>query len=555
MQTCGRKGRIRSEEADPKLGVISLKGRRAHLLIERIFTLAMAVLVLLVGTAENCSAEIAGDDAFEKISWQHAFSVNLDGGGFQGFCVTDDRIIFIENTSSVSTDPDKVYSYYLNDTDRYGNPVTQYSFAGMRNDDDWEHGNSLTYNPVTNRVYVAFATNLSGYYQGCIGVMNPETLGMVDVIQLSEDYRILGISYIKERDVYLVQTETEGGFRFVLFDSNFNMLQDFAGKSAEPGYTFQGMCVTEDYVLVPPALKNITTKSYTNVFSLREDSVKPLVTGVNDLGLKGYKRVEAEAIAEIGPGRYMMNVFAVNAAGEREYHFYTAEVPYYYNVTVRSNLPGAETGTFKALRGGSFEVPCAEDDKFMLGGITVDGTEMGRDECSDKYTFENIQSDHTIEVSFVDRYPAAANFGNENTEGTVVVNAASVNDVYGELGMSTFGSAVTEVNDSFSDISMGMVAMFVGGIVEGGRFVAIIGKGVSRSVVRGAVSVSDGIMRHKRILTRTCSTLLMLGGLFGLLVLRVRIIRRRKMAHAKIIRKQLKEKMEKAFGESDSTES
>lgn len=518
-------------------------------------SLALAAVFLIGITAGSCKAEIAGEEAFANISWEHAFSVSLDGGGLQGFCVTDDRIIFIQNTSTASTEPDKVFAYYLNDTDRYGNPVQQYTLADMRDDQDWEHGNCLTYNPVTNRVYVAFATNLAGYNQGSIGVMDPETLGMVDVIQLSEDYRILGISYIKERDIYLVQAEAEGGFRFVLFDSEFNQLQELGTKSPEPGRTYQGMCVTEDYVVIPPALREGSPESYINVFSLRSDSEAPIVTGVNELGLEGYERVEAEAIAETGPGRYMMNVFAVNAQGEREYHFYTAEIPYYYNVTVDSNMPGAESGNFKVLRGDSFAVPYEENDSFILSGISVDGTEMSREECLAGYSFDNIQSDHSVQIMFRDRYPAPLNYGSGESGNIVDVEAASVNDVYGEYGRSVFSNAVAEVNDAFNETSMKMMAGFVGTFVEGGKFAVIIGEGVGRSLTRSVLAVSQGLLRHRRILTRTCNMLLMFGGSFGLLILRVRAVRRKKIAHAKVTRAKLKEEIRRVYGELyDSSE-
>ncbi|MDO4804696.1 MAG: hypothetical protein Q4A32_07740 [Lachnospiraceae bacterium] len=536
-----------------------MKGRKSHLLFIRSFSLMLSFFVLVVMTAAQCRAEIAGEEAFADIVWQHAFSVEPGGGGMQGFCVTSDKIIFIQNASSLSTEPDKVFAYYLNDTDRYGNPVRQYSLANMRDDTDWEHGNDLTYNPVTDLVYVAFATDLTGDHMGCVGVMDPETLEMVDVIKLSDDYRVLGISYIRERDLYLVQTEAEGGFRFAFFDADFNLLQDQGIKSVLPGYSYQGMCVTEDYVLLPPCMEEETAESYLNVFTLENDSEAPVLTGVNDLGLDGYRRVEAEGIAEIGDGRYMMNVFAVNDAGEREYHFYIAEVPYYYNVSVISGAEGENCRVLKVLRGDSCEISLPETDELMLDGVSEDGAFVERDALEDpsSYTLNNVQSDHTVTLSMTSRYPAAVG-GTDLAETdmgvSATVKAAKPQDVYGEIERSPFANAVDAVMERSSGIAEKSATAFAGMFVNGGRFTIVAGRAAARGFGRGVVAVSHGIYRHRRILAGTASAMLMLFGLFGGLVFRVRYIRRRNLAYAKVVRQKLKEEMDRVVRDPDPEE-
>lgn len=80
--------------------------------------------------------------------------------------------------------------------------------------------------------------------------MDPDTLSYKGTIKISDDYNILGIDYIHEKDQYLILTNVDGGYSFKILDRNFQVIEDLGQyENSTVGYNFQDCITTEDYIL------------------------------------------------------------------------------------------------------------------------------------------------------------------------------------------------------------------------------------------------------------------------------------------------------------------
>ena len=234
----------------------------------------LAVILFLLLFPVDCQAEIAGDQAFNHLTWEMILEDQPMGenGIVQSICATEDYIICIENTSDFSDAPDVISAYYRNPVDENGNPVLQYSLAKRVADTDWEHGNGMAYNPKTHEIYVALYTSKHPEHRGCLFVMDPDTLQFKRQIKISDDYNILGIGYQEEQDRYIIQTNIEGGYSFKILDSDFQIVEDL-GEYADTaeGNNFQDLCVSEDYIINFPLTLGLGIGDFLHVYSRKED--------------------------------------------------------------------------------------------------------------------------------------------------------------------------------------------------------------------------------------------------------------------------------------------
>ncbi len=291
-----------------------------------------ALLAALFCMPVQVFAELDGDGAFQNTHWQLLFEDDIQTplGIVQSMTVTEDYIITIENTTDHADLPDVVSAYYRNSTDAEGNPVEQYSLANRVENYNWEHGNGMTYNPNTGKIYVSFYTSLygEGSHAGCIQEMNPETLEPGDLIQIGDgSYNILGIAYNEETDQYVIQTNGDGGFSIKLLDSDFQIIDDFGAMDPSPGKNFQDMEVDGDYVMVFLMTQGMGIGEWLNVFSLSQRSFV-LNTMISLEGMSEFQTTETEGMAKIGPGQFLAIVTAKDASGSRKVRFYETEVPY-----------------------------------------------------------------------------------------------------------------------------------------------------------------------------------------------------------------------------------
>lgn len=196
-----------------------------------------------------CRADFASTAPFAGVSWELVGEYPLLGstGVVQSVCATEDYIICIENYNDQTTEPDVVSAYYKNTTDAGGNPVTQYSLARQVQNADYAHANGMAYNPVTHEILVSGYSSPDASNFGCIFRLDPDTLEQKERVPVSDSYNILGIDYLPSTGGYLIQADTNGGYRFALLDASLQLVDDW-GPYPFDFYmeNFQDLCVSSD---------------------------------------------------------------------------------------------------------------------------------------------------------------------------------------------------------------------------------------------------------------------------------------------------------------------
>lgn len=356
------------------------------------------ILLMLILPIESY-AEIAGDEAFEGLSWELVHEEELHGGVVQSMCVTDNYIICIENVADDANTLDIVSAYYRYDKDADGNPVEQYSLANRVQDREWEHGNGMTYNSRTNEIYVALYTNLIEENRGSLYVMDPNTLSYKRTIKISDDYNILGIDYIHEKDQYLILTNVDGGYSFKILDRNFQVIEDLGQyENSTVGYNFQDCITTEDYILTFPLTLNMGIGDYLSVYSIER---KSLVREIQlNFGLAEGTVDEPEAMCEIGPGEFLAAVNIYSGNDNHVLQIYKTTVPYYYHISLESEYGQVSSHSIPVLRGKNASFEFAPDEGYEFASLTVDGTEQEVAEGATSFTLSNVQENHTVKVTF-----------------------------------------------------------------------------------------------------------------------------------------------------------
>jgi len=289
----------------------------------------LVFIILLWGGGMKVHAEIAGDDALKDLKWNQVCEEPRHGGVVQSICATEYYVITMENMADNPEVPDVVSAYYKRDTDENGNPVTPYTLAKRVQNREWEHCNGMAYNPNTREIYVALYTNTIAENRGCLYVMDPDTLDYKRTIKISDDYNILGIDYLENRNQYVIQTNTDGGYSFKILDENFAVVEDLGeyAHTAE-GDNFQDLTVCGDYILNFPLTLGMGIGDFIHMYSIsRREMVaaEPL-----DFGFSGVRADEPESLCKLGPGLFLA-VVNVETEGEgSKVRLYETQVPYHY---------------------------------------------------------------------------------------------------------------------------------------------------------------------------------------------------------------------------------
>lgn len=296
--------------------------------------LALPLLLFGLMTPEIVSnAEVSRENTFQNLNWDLVYedALQTSGGVVQSICATDDYIICIENVSDSPSDADIVSAYYKNNTDEFGNPVTQYSLAKRISATCWEHGNGMTYNPNTNEIYVSLYTNSTPENRGCVYVMDPYTLEFKRSIKISDDYNILGIGYKEDTNQYVIQTNAEGGYSFKLLDENFQIAEDL-GEYASTAKVdnFQDLTVCGDYILNFPLTLFSGLGDFLHVYSISERQM--IADPAIDFRFEGVTADEPESLCEIGPGVFLSAVTVTKEDGSRTVQFYKVAIPYLFHM-------------------------------------------------------------------------------------------------------------------------------------------------------------------------------------------------------------------------------
>ncbi len=269
----------------------------------------------------------AADNLLGDASWQFLFASPMSTvtGVVQSICVTDYYIITIENVADSADTLDIVSAYYKWPYDEYGNPVQQYSLAKRVQSEEWEHGNSMCYNPNTGEIYVALYTNTKSENRGSLYVMDPQTLTRTRTIKLTSNFNFLAITYDEVNNIYYAQTNADTGYSILAFDENFSIMANYGPEDPAPGYNFQDFCLAGDYLLEFPLTYGMDIGEYMMAYSVSSRSVVDIIPLY--FGHDSSTKIEPESIKALDGSGFIVAVNVAFADGSSQCEFYRAEFP------------------------------------------------------------------------------------------------------------------------------------------------------------------------------------------------------------------------------------
>ena len=349
-----------------------------------------------------CQAGFASTTPFADASWEMVAEYPLLGstGVVQSVCATEDYIICIENYNDLTTDPDVVSAYYKNDTDKDGNPVTQYSLALQVQDADYAHANGMAYNPVTHEILVSGYSSPDASNFGCIFRLDPDTLEQKERVQISDSYNILGIDYLPSTGGYLIQTDTNGGYSFKILDASFQVVDDW-GTYPFDFYmeNFQDLCVSGDLYFIFPLTMHLGIGNFLQTYSISQKTL--LSDDAVDFGFSDdIVSNEPEGLCETNPGEFIAIVNLQKSDGTRLLRLYRTRVPYLFHISTSSAEHGSVSESGDVSRGEEKTISYTADSGYRLAKLSVDGSYLPVTEYPDRYTFSDVQADHTLAVTF-----------------------------------------------------------------------------------------------------------------------------------------------------------
>lgn len=377
--------------------MLCLKGKRI-LLAAVLFLLAAGGTLLAGGV--DAGAKIKEVSALENPQWTMVgqASVTQEDGWLQSMCVTDHYIICFENTSTRKGEPDTLLAFYKNDYDENGNPVQRYSLAKTVAEMDYEHGNGMTYNRNTDEIVIAPSKPRYKRNKGVVFIVDGTTLAYKDTVMVTDGFwRVAAVEYDAENRQYiLLEGDDENNYRFVFTDENFQELHSFPIVSAEQDIVCQDFTVSGDYMLALTLPKaELGGASGLLVYSKsQETQLAYYRVHMDQIGAQ-----EAESIAEISPGHILV---AVGIKNPRSIGFFETKLQAIFKVTT-SVENGDVTGGHEQLdEGSNYTVKYTPDEDYELSRLVIDGVEQDIAAFPTSYTFENLSSDHNLDVIFTE---------------------------------------------------------------------------------------------------------------------------------------------------------
>ncbi|MDO4804953.1 MAG: hypothetical protein Q4A32_09060 [Lachnospiraceae bacterium] len=419
----------------------------AFALIVRIAVLLSVAVPAICQRTVDAFAQIASEESLYDSTWNYLFEDGLTHNGvIQSICATPDYLITIENTSEDPSQPDTVSAYYKNPFDHDGNPVEQYSLAMRNADSDWEHGNGMAYNPNTNEIYVALYSNDAGDNEGCLYVMDPDTLSFKRKIKIAEGYNILGIDYDSENDQYYTLTNAAANYSLERRDADFHLIEDLGPIDPSPGTNFQDICVSGDYIFLSPLTFGMGIGDFMNIYSISRRLT--LLSIDMNMGLEA-QFVEAEGVCMAHKGVFVCPVTVTWADGTRHVYFFETTLPWFYTIETSARGMTYEgdytvytldvgdgeatafnmdeipytgmiydsdanaksdgvviggkisTGTQQALSGTSYTVSFEPSPGYKVAAVYMDVTQLEVEEGATSVTIDNIDGNHRITVDFI----------------------------------------------------------------------------------------------------------------------------------------------------------
>ena len=361
--------------------------------LTRVIT-GILLFVIVLSSPVEAVAAIKEATVFRDAEWNYVAETTLKGGDgwLQSMCATEDYIVCLENASSETDDPDTLVAFYRNPYDENGNPVEQYSVAKYVTETDYEHGNGMTYNPVTDEIAIVGATPLHEENRGVVYLVDPHTLQLKRKVKVS-NMRISAIGYSADLNQYVLLPGKGSRYFFATADSELNLTDTIFEATDEDGSTFQDLCVSGDYIIILPVK---TSDPILQVYSLSEQRL----LGTYDLYIPvDESYVEPESISELGPGQ----IIVANALMDpSRIAFYITNVEPAFKVTTDVENGTVTSSQKKLDQGSSFTVSYKPDTDYELNSLLVDGEEKDIKVYPSGYTFDNIQEDHTLKAVFTE---------------------------------------------------------------------------------------------------------------------------------------------------------
>ncbi len=395
-----------------------LKGKNI-VLLAALFLLVMCGA--LAGAAVDAGAKIKEVSALENPQWSMVGQVGVtqEEGWPQSMCVTDQYIVCFENTSNNNNDPDTLLAFYKNDYDENGNPVERYSLAKVVTERDYEHGNGMAYNRNTNEIIIAPSKPRKKENRGIIYIVDGTTLLYKrSILVADEGWRVEAVEYDAENHQYiLLEKDTARNYRFVFTDEEFHDLHYFDAIAAGRGIVCQDFTISGDYML----LLTTPQEELGNVPGLLVFSRSQEVQLANyRLYIEGIGVQEAESIAEVSPGHILV---ALGIQAPRSIGFFETELQAVFKVTTSVEHGDVTGGQDQLDEGSNYTVTYTPDEDYELSTLSIDGVQQDIAAFPNSYTFENLSSDHTLDVTFkeIPKFDITTSVTNGSIDDTLTV--------------------------------------------------------------------------------------------------------------------------------------
>lgn len=360
--------------------------------MRRIFCAAAAFFLCF---PVECLADLKSSDAFVDSEWTllTEYEIGNNTSNLQAVCSTDTYIVCLINASNDEALPDTLVAFYKGGSDADGNAVTPYSVAMEVTEMDYEHGNSMAYNPNTREIVIAGGKNLNPDNKGCVFIVDADTLKFKRKVKVSDEWNVHAIDYSANNNNYLIQKGGAGDYDFVETDLDFNITSEIDNmvEMGEAG-TFQDLCVCGDDIISLPYNENEDYNGNIQVYSRREQRF----LGEYQLNISSDSEVvEAEAISELSPGSFVLGCAVRNP---RRIALYGATLPMAYNVWTSIDNGDITTSVEGADLGSDCTIEYSPIENYEVKEVVVDGENVDAKENAKTYTFHSITQDHTIYV-------------------------------------------------------------------------------------------------------------------------------------------------------------
>lgn len=396
--------------------MLYLKGKKMRMLAAWLLVFA----VMLTGPVDT-GAKIKEVTALENPQWTMVgqAGVTAEEGWLQSMCVTEHYIVCFENTSNKDDEPDTLLAFYKNDYDENGNPVERYSLAKMVTERDYEHGNGMTYNRNTNEIIIAPSMPRNKKNMGIIYKVDADTLMYKETVQVADSsLRVAAVDYDAENRQYvLLEGDRDNNYKFVFTDEAFQELDSFGVIGEEQGIVCQDFTMSGDYMLaITTPQEELGGVSGLLVFSKSQRSQLAYYR----LHMDGVGVQEAESIAEVSPGHILV---AVAIRDPRSIGFFETELQAVFKVTTSVENGDVTGGHDELDEGSDYTVTYTPDEDYELSALSIDGVEQDIAAYPTSYTFENLSSDHTLDVKFkeIPKFDITTSVTNGTIDDTLTV--------------------------------------------------------------------------------------------------------------------------------------